>query len=559
MALTMRLFPKVDGTLNHEDRPAFFNYPFTLRFPSPPEPVELAAAVLPPVYTRPQRLALLARTSPNGPVLADLTEAQGVIFASNEHGFADLRGFMPMTLYAAFAFYHQEDPIHIEATDGCETIYEGRLEDVQINRMGLGFAAFGYWRALSDLLVTAAFSDTDLSNWYVLNDVEVAEAKPDKFTTDKYNRLYISPKTDQTYSDATAYCSYGYRIPDMALRQLEAIRFSYRFDMPSPWRVELARCAADWSELEVIWSLDGDGSLQQDTDHEETFDPCDALRFTLYYNDTAAAYTGEDGDDYLALTHLRVKSSAAEPLTFGTIAGYLVEEVSSRNPSQLSSDTSGIGDPGVDLEDAYFEDARPADILTALTALGDNQNPPRPWVAAVWEGRRLTVQPKGFNAAYWEVDAIDLEVERSLDDVVNTAYATYNDPTRGRKRTAEETTATGGVIRVGHLEARTSSQTLAEKFRDTYLADNAEARPRATIKAIGVFDRRGVEQPLYKVRAGDYITIRNLPPDLDELDNIRTFRIGRVEYDAENDLLTPVPETPTPTLAILVARHEKGL
>lgn len=560
--MAFRLFGLVNGELNSSDRPTFFLVPFTLDFPAPPEPtppVELVGSNLPVVYTKPQRLSLLARTSPGGPILADLSEAQGVMFATNEHGFAELSGRMPMTLYAAFAFYHQDSPIHMEVSDGREKFYEGRLETVQINQAGLGFTAYGYWRALSDIHVTAAFSDTDLSNWYFLNDEEVAAAKPDKYGTDKFNRLYMAPETDNTYSDATNYCTVGYRNPDLAVRQLESIRFSYRFNMPSPWRVELARCAADWSELETIWSLTGDGNLQQDTDHVVDFDPCDALRFTLFYNDTAAAYTGESGDDYLVITHVRVKSSTDDPLTLGHIARYLVEAVNARNPTQISDDTSNIGDTGLDLEDAYYEDTYPADILTELAAVGDSQNPPGRWMVAVWEDRRLVVQPQGFNAVEWWVDALDLEVELDFDDVVTAAYTTYNQPGRGTRRTAEATNTAATLVRTAHLDINSSSQALAETLRDTHLNDNRQARPRAVLRAIGIYDRAGVQQPLYAVRGGDIINVRNLPPDLGELENIRRFRVARTKYNAELDALEPEPETAVPTLAILVARHEKGI
>ena len=100
---------------------------------------------------------------------------------------------------------------------------------------------------------------------------------------------------------------------------------------------------------------------------------------------------------------------------------------------------------------------------------------------------------------------------------------------------------------------------MATTHRDAFLADNSVIRPRARIRTTGLFDEMGAQHPLYRARSGDYLTLRNLPPDLGTLDNLRTFRISGTTYNASTDELELEPETAIPSLAILVARREQGV
>ena len=556
----MRLFGRVNTQVTNEDRPFLFaGTIFTLAYRLPVGSVPISGALLPPVFNLSPPLAMFVMDVYDGSILADWTEAEDVTFGTNEHGFAELRGRYPMNLYQAFTFYNLNDPPHLVVTDGLKKVYEGRLEDIGIDEQGVAFGAFGYWRALSDLRVSALFADSDLSNWYSLTDDEVAGVVLDRFEVDKYNRLYAAPKKDETYSSATAYCSFGYRVPDLSLTQIERVVFNFAFDMPSPWKVELARCDADWSELSVVWSLTGNGSLQSGTGHAVDVSPCDALRFTLFYNGTSATYTGESGDDYFRLTNLVVSAFDATDVYADDIMKVLVEEISMRNPSQLSADTSQIQSPGLALADALYEDARPADIANQLSVLGDDQDVPQPWTAAVWEDRRLQFAPKGERANHWYVDVASLQIERSFQDVVNTAYGVYRENGRGNRRTAEASSGLSEVVRMEAVDTTTTSAGTAVVHRDAYLSDSSVTRPRATLRTLGLFDEMGAQHPLYRARAGDYLTLRNLPPDLGELNNLRTFRIGSTRYNAATDELEPEPETSIPSLAILVARREQGV
>ncbi len=555
----MRLFGQVDGQITREDRPSFFGAIFTLAFREPPAPVPIAEAILRPVFSLSPRLSLYAVDAATGVVLDDLTEARGVVFATDGHGFADLRGRFETNLHAAFSYYSRSDPPLIVATDGVVTAYEGRLEDVGIDESGMTFGAFGYWRSMSDLRVSALFVDSYLADWYDLKGDEVAAVMPSRYEVDKSNRLYMSPKKGERFSSAAGHCSFGYRVPDLSLTQIRRITFSYLFDAPSPWRVELSRCDASWNVLEVVWSLTGNGSEQTGTGTVVSVDPCDALRFTLFYNDTEAEYTGESGDVYFRVTIPVVSAFDKATVCADDILSALVEEVSGVNPTQLSADSSQVLCPGLNLADARYEDVSPAAIVNELSVLGDDRPTPAPWAAAVWEERRLQFRPRGEESRHWFVDVVLFEIERSFQDVTNMGYGVYRENGRGNRRTAVVSRNVSGVVRLEAVDTSTTSLAVAEAHRDAFLLDSSRLRPRAVIRTLGLFDEMGAEYPLYRARAGDWLTLRNLPPNLGALENLQTFRIGTTRYNAETDVLEPEPEEFIPNLAILVARREQGV
>ena len=73
-------------------------------------------------------------------------------------------------------------------------------------------------------------------------------------------------------------------------------------------------------------------------------------------------------------------------------------------------------------------------------------------------------------------------------------------------------------------------------------------------------DAAGARYPLWLVRSGDTMTIRNLPPNVStSIDRIRTFRITHTSYDAFADTLDVEPEAAPRTLEVMLARRSEGL
>jgi hypothetical protein len=233
----------------------------------------------------------------------------------------------------------------------------------------------------------------------------------------------------------------------------------------------------------------------------------------------------------------------------------LISITSAANTAQLSSSTSGVLSPGRDLADATYADALPSDIITALAVQGTSAN--GLYEAGVDDQRRVFFRPQGSAAQTWFVDISDLDITRSADGLHNSAYAVYADASNTPARSAVSTNAASvvkyGITRQQAVDVQTTSSTYATGVRDTAIAAAAtvQARARYTIRA--VYGSNGARHPLGYVRAGDVMTIRNLPPQVSAaVDSIRTFRLSRTEYDMKTGILAIEPEAPNATLDALV-------
>lgn len=245
------------------------------------------------------------------------------------------------------------------------------------------------------------------------------------------------------------------------------------------------------------------------------------------------------------------------------IANDMIAAVSALNPSQLSSNTTLIQSPALDLLDEVYEDRTPADILDYLASRGDNQTTPRMWEVGVTEGQIVYFRPRMSASRAWYVDATDLELARSLDQLFNSAYGLYKDPNGGALRTAASTDAESlartGMTRRTAAPASTTSSTQAGVQRDTFIANSKNPLPRATIRFNAIYDAAGAEYPLWLVRAGDSITVRNVPPSVSSsYDRVRTFRVTRTNYNMMTGTLEVAPEIPDATLAHQIARKSIG-
>lgn len=221
-----------------------------------------------------------------------------------------------------------------------------------------------------------------------------------------------------------------------------------------------------------------------------------------------------------------------------------------------------IQSPELDLTDAWYEDASMATVAQDLAVLGDRSN--QRWRISVGRDRYVRFAPVGTDARDWYADASDPALQRSLQELVNSVYAVYQE-TGGRRivttTAADSASATRfGLTRRRAARADTTTTAVAESIRDTTLADGKDAPPRASITVTALFDAYGMRWPLDAVRPGDTLTIRNLPPGVsNSIDAIRTFRIGRTELDRLAGSLVLEPETALPRLDVLLARRAAGV
>lgn len=500
-------------------------------------------------------------------MLADFTSqihppaGGGLRFSTNGHGFAALEApLVPMTLVEAFAVYDWPGTPHVVASDpGAGVAWEGRLEDIAIVPGGISLTALGYQRALYDMPYTALWSKTGSGEWRPIPDSEYSSSHIEQFTADNNNRVYISLTKGAAYTDARQ-GFFGYQVPHGGERKITNISFDYSVTLPTNWlfRVRQADGAA-WGTGTNTTIVTGNGANQTGSYSLTLGTPREGVALFLD-NATGSTYTvtAETGAFFARATNIRIKTTTATTVLASDIAAALASYINGINSSQLSAVDDLIAATTTDLRDERYEDAYPADILNRLALLHDFE-----W--GVWENRRLHFRSRGSAGRSWYVDVTDiLNLQRSLERVRNSAYGLYRDANgRAQRTSASSNTASlerFSITRRGAVDVQTTSQTEAETHRDTFLADRADAAARAEVSFTRLYDEAGAEYPLYALRAGDTVTMRNLSPSLSAtVDRIRSFVVAETSYDAAAGTIDVTPEEPVPTLDRLVAQREAGL
>lgn len=271
----------------------------------------------------------------------------------------------------------------------------------------------------------------------------------------------------------------------------------------------------------------------------------DATHFTVIW-DTSSFSAASGAEVQAAVIY-------AQEIVYGIALG-----ANALNPTQLSASLVSVQNPLKDVLDFVPQDQYLNDLMDQLVALGDNQTPPRQWEWGVDVGRYLYFRPQSSAARTWYVDISEIDIQRTIDSLYNAIYATYQESSGRTLRTAVSSDATSiaryRLTRKKAQPTQTASSLQAITQRDAALADSKDPKPRSGLTVKFVFDTHGSTWPTYLVRAGDTIVIRNLPPILSTaIDQIRTFRIARTEYDFAGNSVTIEPENPLSTLDALLS------
>lgn len=508
------------------------------------------------------RLQLAAYAGIGGPMLADWSGlAQAVKWSANLHGFEALSASIPMAQGQALQWYAPQGLIHLEVNSDGRTVWEGRMEDPAIDDAGFSFTGLGYFSALSDDPYTAVWSDTDIEKWEPVTPADLANHDPSLYEMDNVNRLFIAPRYDEIFN-STNRAGWGYKTPPAGERTINRITFDWRFSgFTTSFRAYLGTYE-DGGTITERWSVTGTTTAIQSGTQTVTWSGSKNLVFG-YVIDSASDYNylNTTGIRFLEVINIRVSSNTT-PITSSTIAKALATRAAATSPAMLSGTDALIAETGLDLLNESYQDELPADILTRLALLGDNQTPPRQWDIGVWEGRVIRFQPKGTGARSWFADLGNFTTARTMENVINVAYPVYKEAggreLRGADKTDETSVKRYGVKRRAGITVDTTSSTQANTTRDAFLQDGKDPIPRAGVVVDAIYDSAGARWPLFMVRPGDNLTNRSLPPTLTSgIDQIGTWRIGRVEYDADADLLTIEPEEALPTLGALQARRDE--
>ncbi len=502
---------------------------------------------------------------PTGALMADYTgRAARLRFSSGEHGFQDLSAQVRMPLAEAYQLLDRPGLPHVVVSDNGLTIWEGRLEDVAIVPGGVRLTALGYWRALSDVPYTALWSHDGVADWRPVTSSDESGYDADKYSFDQLNRLYCTLLLNAVYSNGSQAAGFIFQVPNGGVRDIKYVTMSIAYGLPANWVLRFIAYDSSWGSAQTS-NIDADGGSGSGTFTWDLSATPRAFVGIQAYNNTGGDYTntGQNGAYYVRCTDVRVTTSGST-IYADEIAAALATYVNGINSAQLSASSALISSPAIDLHDEVYEDDLPSDILDRLARLGDNSTPVALYEVGVWDKQLVSFQKRGQAARQWYVDISELELERTIDALCNSAYATYQEAAGRMLRTAIGTDADSvaryGLTRRRVVHTDTTSSTQAGIHRDAALQDGKDPHPRIRIDFDALYDASGTRWPLWSARAWDTCTIRNLPPTLSTaIDRIRTFRIIESEYDADGDRLTLTPEQYLPTLETLVLRREAGI
>lgn len=261
-------------------------------------------------------------TSPTGALIADYSyKIQGASVATNNRGFAEASGFIPMGIQEAFLLYDRPGLPHVRFSDDSSgAIYEGRLEDVNIVNGGVNVRAMGYSRAMTDVPYTALWSTTDYSKWRPIAPNESAAAAlrtPDKYNISISNAggIRISLKKGQTYATGADIASVILMAPHRGNRQIVGFSLDMQINLPNPGGASWQFFYDTWNEGYAAGAFTainpGGGVVYNRTAHYVTT-ACDYLELGILNNSGVAnAPAGDDGTWFVQITNLRVVTSTA--------------------------------------------------------------------------------------------------------------------------------------------------------------------------------------------------------------------------------------------------------
>lgn len=493
-------------------------------------------------------------------LLEDITSiVKGVKFTSNEQGFELCQGDLEIPVRRAFRRYEMIGvPDLIISDQGLDRVWEGRLEDFTLRREGSQFRAFGHSAALRDLLFTGVYSSQAVADW----EIEGAGVyRPELYYFDQNNRLYIAPSNGETIDGpGIDVGAFRFEAPHQADRRIYSLSFSYELDPNgNDWGMYIMS-AEDWDYTQV----------QEDTVHASS-SPVSGTKSYTWTGDgvvriwielrnrtsTPITISDETGTTYLKITNLRIMGMDVGSMTGDLIVSDLLSYIRETNPYSLAGDEGWIFDPGPDNMDLVPEDTRPADIIRDLADQGDDES--QLYKFGVWDRKQIYFWEKGYNAQTWYADVEDdLALQRTISAIGNRGYVSYRDQ-EGRVLRTERDTADLSIRQYGLTldetrRSRSTSESQAELQRDLLLLEASQPTPRSRLVLTHITNKRGAYVPIYKLRAGDTINLRNLPvtTEGDLIDRVRTMTITETDFNTETGQNQITLEASLPDLGDLI-------
>lgn len=242
--------------------------------------------------------------------------AYSVISTQNKHGFGSLTFKIRLPFAKISQYLGNPQVLNVQCKRG-KYIFDGRLEDISLQRGDCVFTALGYWRAFSDVLYNALWSNANIKDWFTLSkDYNIAvlgNRTPEKYAIDYDNRIFVGLVKNNTYTNVADICGISYRIPSSSARNIIGIQFNLEMKLPVNWLVQLLTWASDYSTAALANTFTGNAGVQTyavalNLNAIAVGNP--AISFDVI-NNTGANYNmaGETGTFYMKVTDVRLVST----------------------------------------------------------------------------------------------------------------------------------------------------------------------------------------------------------------------------------------------------------
>ena len=253
----------------------------------------------------------------------------------------------------------------------------------------------------------------------------------------------------------------------------------------------------------------------------------------LYFNSiTPTTTAGSSGAAFLEITNLRIKTTGSAAIDSEEVITDLLETVVTTSGGRIS-DVTGLIDEnaaaGVDHDELIFEDALPGDALTQLAQYGDGSEPYR---VGVDNEFRLFYKSRESGRVFYAL-ADRPSIERSVAQMINSAYVVYKDERDITRRTAVLTSSDSevqfGLTRRAAVKLDTISSTRAENERTVFLTevDRPDLPGRLTITYLTQETQEQI--PFWELQIGDIVVIQNLPQGLPDAVRAKLERVQVAE------------------------------
>lgn len=432
-------------------------------------------------------------------------------------------------------------------------VWGGRVEDIVATPDGIEMTALGHWRAFYDNQWTDFFSTANYDNWKWSPSVAA------EYGNDQKGRLASWLRKDNKYPQY-AQAQYNLWLPSGVVDRFARLRFSYQINLPVGFSVYAVMLNSSGSYLPGTWLLPATGSPQSGSvDTAIASSGGVALALFCRY-DSAGAYTNtaDDATYYCEFNGVRLTSLSSGLVNVKSVAERALAVAV--NSGALLTGAEAIAGNSLDIDELIVEDELPADVLTALAAYGDGTSNTR-YEIGVDADQRVYYRAATVGRT-WQVAASDITIERTIEQVVNKFYGVY-DSTDGSNRKLRTATAQDarsiaeyGMIRTRALPVKSTTLSVAEKYRDVALADRKDLRPRISFVVENLMCQSNAIASGWEIKAGDNIVINGLPITANLLPDSRLLRVARTEYDLVSGALRIEPESVPPELDAMIARNE---